>query len=147
LAITASKRFCAAPCRFCLRFCQRQRGAVHHVIEPCEDLALFHGHSFLDVHFDDLARDLRRDRCAPASRDVSGRVQHGRLCAGRPLSHGGHLDLDRPLAGEVAVGRGTGSANEDQQHDPLHPRERDTRFGRTVDAEGGEVVLQFSHGL
>jgi multidrug efflux pump subunit AcrA (membrane-fusion protein) len=48
-----------APRRLRLRLDQHQRRAGVRVVQPCEHLTLRHGLAFLDVHLDDLPRDLR----------------------------------------------------------------------------------------
>ena len=59
-----------------LRLGDRQRRADLRVVQPGEDLALLDRLAFLDVHLEDLARDLRRDRGPAAGRDIARRVQH-----------------------------------------------------------------------
>ncbi len=74
----------ASPLRAAPRY-RPMRRCGRGIVEAGEDLALADRHAFFDVHFDDLAGDLRRDRRATPRGDVARRVQHRRLRAGGAL--------------------------------------------------------------
>ena len=84
----ASRTSISGICRFAASSCARyslSAGLQRGVVQPREHLALADRHAFLDVHLDDLAGDLRRDRGAPPRGDVARGVQHRGLRAGRAL--------------------------------------------------------------
>ena len=53
------------------------------IVEPGENLAGLHHHALVDQKFDDLARDLGRDRGLPARHHIAGRDQTTRGGRGR----------------------------------------------------------------
>jgi hypothetical protein len=130
---------------FHLRFGQRQRGLVGRVVEPRQHLSFAHGHAFLDVHLDDLARDLRRHRRPPARRHITRGVEHGRLRPGSAHADGRDADLNRTLARKPVPARRGEAAEEQHDDDRPDPAARTRDFRLTVDTQGGQIVFQFGH--
>ena len=106
----------------CLR--KRQRRPQRRVIEPSEHLTLPDRHPFLDVHLDELAGDLRRNRRAAAGGHVARGVEHGGLRTGGALGHHRCFNLERLFAGHPAPASGAGEADHEQKRQPYQPPPR-----------------------
>ncbi len=121
-----------------------ERRADLRIVEPREDLPPAHGLAFLHVHFEHLARDLRRDG-GPAPRGhVAGRVQH--RPGGCPGPAGFGDDGRRPhLGGLRARSREARSrAGGEHDDDRENPGARAAAAGARISIylERGEVVFE-----
>ena len=130
--------------RFSLCLVQRQCGFQRRVVESRKHLAFANGHAFLDIHFHELARNLRRHRCAPPGGDITRGVEHGSLRAGGSFGDGCRLHLDRLRTRHPAPGRHHGDRRDDQDGDPDGPPPCWT-FRLALEAQGGEIVFEISH--
>ena len=131
-----------------LDLCERQpeRGTRGRVVEPGQHLTLADGHAFVDVHFDDLAGDFRRDGGAAPRRDVARRVQHRGLRPRGALGDGDRFDFDRTLARGPQPYTAAGAAEQDQQDDPLHPSAAAGAHGGSLDAQCRQIAGWIARG-
>jgi hypothetical protein len=130
--------------RFSLRLVQRQCGLQGRVVESRKHLAFANGHPLLDIHFHELAGNLRRHRCPPPGGDIAGGVEHGGLRAGGSFGDGCRLYLEWLRTRQPAPGCHHGDRRDDHDSDPDDPAPCWT-FRLALEAQGGKIVFEISH--